>query len=121
MVFLKYQGLQCQLKRRITLTDSNEKNLNSGYCFCILFYTKQKYCNYLDNYAQSENSSMKISLTHKVCYEFIAIICEDIYLAWYEIIPCVYYFMYVVRYEIIPSIYNYIKFYRYTIKFIERN
>ena len=54
-VLWSYQGSQCQLKRRIAVSNSNENNLNSGLGFLILFYTEQKYCDKLDNYAQSEN------------------------------------------------------------------
>ena len=59
LVLWWYQDLPCQQKRRVTITDSNEKNLNSDSGFCILFSTKQIIVICLDNYARSENLSMK--------------------------------------------------------------
>ena len=48
-------GFAMLIKRRITVSNSNENNLKSDLGFCILFYTEQKYCDILDNYAWSKN------------------------------------------------------------------
>ena len=85
LVIWWWYGSECQRKCRIIVTDDNEKKLNWDLGYYILFYTKQKYCDILDNYFRSENLSTKIILTHRV---------------WYKIIP---------------SIYDYIKFYSCTI------
>ena len=47
-------GFAMPEKCRITVTDSNEKNMNWDSGSCIFFCKKWKYFDMLDNYAYSE-------------------------------------------------------------------
>ena len=60
----KIAGFTMPGKHIITVTDSNENNLNSDSGFCILFYTKHKHCDRLDNYAWNEKIEYEKKVQH---------------------------------------------------------
>ena len=66
IVIMVISGFSMLVKSRITVTDINEKNLNSGSGFCILFYNKNKnivIC--LDNYAQYQRTYPSLLVKYK--------------------------------------------------------
>ena len=104
--------MQCQWKCRITIIDSNERNLNSDSVFLypVVFITKIGI--YQTIMIGLKNSSIreKTSLTHKVWCVILPSIYEEVYWSCYEIIPMIYDYMYGVWYKIIINIFYYINF-----------